>query len=344
MITYTRNLIYDKAILTSKRFSIPLISVGNLSVGGTGKTPHVEFILSILKREFSVGMLSRGYKRKTSGFILADKNAMSCNIGDEPFQIFKKNQDCVVAVDEKRVRAVAKLTELFPELHAIVLDDAFQHRQLSVGLSVLLTCYNHLFSQDSHLPGGNLRESKKSYQRADILIITKCPLNIDKYEMKRIEARVKPASHQKLFFSGYVYDDIQPVFPDYGDEKLTLNQIKENKAGVLLVTGIVSPKPVLEKLKEYTIQIDYIFFPDHHNFNAKDIKLIEKKYNQIIGKEKLIILTEKDAARMVDNSSLSNELKSKMYFLPIRVKILDNKENELIKTITDYVTKNSGNC
>lgn len=343
-ITYFRNLLYDKKVLTSKSSQIPLISIGNLAVGGTGKTPHVEFILSVLQNSCKVAMLSRGYKRKTSGFYTADKNACYETLGDEPFQVFRKFPNVVVAVDENRVRAVEKLTGLYPELEAIVLDDAFQHRQISAGLSILLTRYNNLYADDYHLPGGNLRENSKGAHRADILIVTKCPKDIKQNEIKIIQAKLNPALHQKLFFSCYEYDEIQPLFPTLSEKSLTLNEIKKQKAGILIVSGIVSPQPLIEKLSEFSEITKTMNFADHHDFKSKDIKNIEQKYNQLSSKEKFIIVTEKDAARLVDNAFIPENLKSKFYYLPVKVKILNNKETEFIKIITDYVTENSRNC
>ena len=343
-LTRFRNLLYDKGVLLSSPSEIPLISVGNLAVGGTGKTPHVEFILSVFRNRFRTAMISRGYKRDTSGFIVANENAKSCTIGDEPYQIFRKFSENVVAVDEKRVRAVKNLIELFPDIQSIVLDDAFQHRQISAGLSIVLTCYNNLYVDDCHLPGGNLRENRKGAQRADILIVTKCPKEIKQDEINVIRKRLKPDLNQKLFFSCYEYEEIQAVFPEYCREIFTLNNIRIYKAGILLVAGIVSPEPVLEKLKNFTDTTNYLFYADHHNFNANDIKHIEEKYKQLSAEKKIIIVTEKDAARMLDNTFIPDKLKSIIYFLPVRVKILDNKEDEFIKLLTDYVTENSRNC
>jgi tetraacyldisaccharide 4'-kinase len=344
LITWVRNQLYDKGILQSSRVEVPLISVGNLAVGGTGKTPHVEFILSVLQNKFRTAMISRGYKRDTTGFILANENAKSCTIGDEPYQIYRKFTGIVVAVDEKRVEAVNKLIKLFPDIESIVLDDAFQHRQITAGLSIVLTCYNNLYVDDSHLPGGNLRENKKGAHRADILIVTKCPEEIQQNEMNVIRERLKPALHQKLFFSCYEYDEIQAVFPEYSKESFTLNKIKLEKAGILLVAGIVSPEPVLIKLKEYAETINYLFYSDHHNFKTNDLKHIEEKYKQLSTEKKIIIVTEKDAVRILDNTFITNEFKSIIYFLPVRVKILDNKKDELIKILTDYVAENPRNC
>jgi len=214
LIISIRNWLFDKEIIHSSSFKIPIISVGNLAVGGTGKTPHTEFILSAVQDEWNTAMLSRGYMRKTKGFILADKNSNSQLIGDEPYQIYKKFPFITVAVDEKRVRGVKKLQELNSNLELVVLDDAFQHRYIQSGLSILLTDYNNLYSRDLILPAGQLRERKKGSKRAGIIIVTKCPAKIKPIEMRLIELELKPESNQLLFFSTNIYDELIPVFPD----------------------------------------------------------------------------------------------------------------------------------
>lgn len=342
-ITAVRNWLYDRGILSSRSFNLPVISIGNLAVGGTGKTPHVEFILNLLKPGKKIAILSRGYKRKTKGFVLADKNSNSKIIGDEPFQIFSKNRDVIVAVDEKRVHGIDKLCKISPDLQVVILDDAFQHRQINPGLSILLTDFSNLYARDSHLPGGNLRESKKGSKRADILIITKCPVNISPIEMRLIEKEVKIKPHQSLFFSSYIYDEIKPVFPDYISEKMTYNKIKKTKTGVLLVAGIVSPQPIVEQINQYTNSLQTLFFKDHHTFQRQDLRLIENKLNKMADQEKIILVTEKDAARIVSMAYFPESLKSMIYTIPIRVKILHDQEQIFTDKIISYVAEDSRN-
>ena len=342
-ITATRNWLYDKGILPSTSFNTPIISVGNLAVGGTGKTPHVEFLLNLLKSNKKVAILSRGYKRKTKGFLLANEKANSDTIGDEPFQIFSKNPKVIVAVDEKRVHGVKKLNELHPEIDVIVLDDAYQHRQITSGLSILLTDYSNLYTSDSHLPGGNLRESKKGSKRADIIIITKCPEKLSAIEMRIIEKEFSIKPHQSLFFSSYKYDEIDPVFPDMVSDKISLSKIKKTKAGILLVAGIVSPQPIIEQLNKYTNTIETLFFKDHHAFQRQDILAIQKKFDKIENQEKIIMVTEKDAARIVSMPDFPNALKQVIYTIPISVKILNNQEQIFIDKIQNYVAEDSRN-
>lgn len=324
-------------------FNFPVISVGNLTVGGTGKTPHVEFILQILKSNLKVAVLSRGYKRKSKGFVLADEYASSIRIGDEPFQIFTKNRDVTVAVDEKRVHGINAIREKLPETSLILLDDAFQHRQVVAGLSILLTDYSRLFTRDSHLPGGLLRENQKGYKRADIIIVTKCPENLSAIEMRLIEKEINVKAHQQLYFSTYVYDDIKPVFPECSVGEQTLNQIKRNGTGILLVAGIVSPQPIIEFLNKYSSVIETMFFKDHHSFQMNDIRAIEKKLGSMNVKEKLILVTEKDASRIVSMTDFPEALKQVIYSIPIRVKILNDQEQLFIQKITSYVAENSRN-
>jgi tetraacyldisaccharide 4'-kinase len=341
--TGIRNWLYDIGAISTEEKGTAIISVGNLTVGGTGKTPHVEFILSELQSLFRVAMLSRGYKRKTKGFILADNHSDSLQIGDEPFQIFQKYNNIPVAVCENRSRGIDQLLNLYPNLDAIILDDAFQHRKIRSGLSILLTDYKRLHTRDSLLPGGNLRESAKGSKRADIIIVTKCPDDMKPIDMRVIEHEVRPTIYHQVFFSTYIYDEPLPLFIRYADEHWLFRKIKKKNASILLVTGIVSPQMINAFLADFSTDIRSLHFSDHHEFSKKDIVLIEKKYYEIKNSEKLILVTEKDAARLIKNKAVPNSLKYHIFVLPIRVKILNNKETALIKKITDYVAENSGN-
>ena len=343
IVTSVRNWLYDIGIFAAKDKKTAIISVGNLTIGGTGKTPHVEFIISELQSLFRVAMLSRGYKRKTKGFVLADKNASSIQIGDEPFQIHQKFINIPVAVCKNRSIGIDQLLEIYPNLDAIILDDAFQHRKIRSGLSILLTDFNRLHTRDSILPGGNLRESTKGSKRADIIIVTKCPLELKPIDMRVIEHEVKPSIFHQVYFSAYVYDEPLPLFIKYADEHWLFKKIKKKNAAVLLITGIVSPEMISDHLSAYTSKIESIHFNDHHEFTKKDLLSIEKKFQELNSPDKLILVTEKDAARLIKNKDIPNSLKYHIFVLPIRVKILNNKENILIKRITDYVAENTGN-
>ena len=344
IVTGIRNWLFDQEILSSTSFNIPIISVGNLAVGGTGKTPHTEFILSILQTEWKTAMLSRGYKRKTKGFQLANNKSDSQTIGDEPFQIYKKFPNVTVSVDEKRVHGVNKLLELIPDLQLVVLDDAYQHRHIQAGLSILLTDFSNLYSRDKLLPAGELREWKSGSSRANIIVITKCPEDMKPIDMRLYETELKPESNQLLFFSCFKYDELIPVFPTSVHEEWTFQKIKDTNAGILLVAGIVSPEPILQQLAKYTTnKVKTLFFEDHHAFQSKDFTLITKQFNSISGTDKIIIITEKDAARLVSNSNFPEELKPKTFALPIRAKILHDQESLFIQKIKNYVVENSRN-
>lgn len=341
-ITFTRNVLYNKGLLKSTSFKTPTISVGNLAVGGTGKTPHVEYLINLLKKDYNTAVLSRGYKRKTKGFVLASEVTNSVDIGDEPFQIYQKNPDTVVAVDEKRVHGVTELCRFYPNLDIILLDDAFQHRQIKPGLSILLTDYSHLFTRDYHLPSGNLRECKVGSQRADILIVTKCPSDITSLEMTQLEDELKIGTHQDLFFSSYEYGEISAVFSNSDVRNLKLEELQNSKIGILALAGIVHPGVFMKYLNQFSVTCEGLFFPDHHSFQLKDIQSVIEKFNNLKSSDSIIIVTEKDAARIQSNPKAWEILKSKLYKLPIRVKIL-NQEELLKNKIYEYAGSNSRN-
>jgi len=343
IVTGVRNWLFNNELIKSRSFNIPVISIGNLAVGGTGKTPHTEFVLSALQDQWKSAMLSRGYKRKTRGFYLADEKASSRTLGDEPFQIFQKFPRVAVAVDEKRVHGVAKLQELVPDLQLVVLDDAFQHRYIQAGFSILLTDFSNLYTRDSLLPYGRLRESRAGSKRADLIVVTKCPVDLPPIDMRLIEMELNPQTNQSVFFSSYVYDELRPVFPQAEPENWTVDRLKQSQAGVLLVAGIVSPGQIVDYLADYTQTIKTLFFADHHAFQSKDFGLISKTFEAIPTSDKILLVTEKDAARLQSNPNFPDELKSRTFALPIRVKILHNQEPLFIQKIKNYVVENSRN-
>jgi len=347
LVTGVRNMLFDiailKSILKSKSFLLPVISVGNLAVGGTGKTPHAEFILSLLQNENKIAFLSRGYKRQTKGFYLADEKSDAQILGDEPFQIHQKFPKVFVAVDEKRVDGVEKLLKNVPDLQVVVLDDAFQHRYIKPGLSILLTDLANLYTRDVQLPAGQLREWKCGSKRADIIVVTKCPVDYSYSDMREVEKELKVDSDQQVFFSGYRYDEIVPVFPDAVVDKWSYERLKSSEAGVLLVAGIVSPQAIANYLGNYTSNVSTLFFPDHHAFTVKDFVLMNQMLDELATSEKIIVVTEKDAARLITNPFFPETLKSRTFALPIRVKILHHQETLFTQIIKNYVTENSRN-
>ncbi|MEO0038326.1 MAG: Tetraacyldisaccharide 4-kinase [Bacteroidota bacterium] len=305
-ITNLRNLLYDAGILKSFSFDVPVIVVGNLSVGGTGKTPQIEYLIRLLSPNYKLATLSRGYKRKSKGFILANSSATAEILGDEPFQIHQKFPQIQVAVDADRKNGIEQLlsSKLKPEV--ILLDDAFQHRRVKAGFYILLSAYADLFYNDFMLPTGNLRESRSGIKRADLIIITKCPRDLSEIEQKEI--KVKIGAEVSVFFSYIDYDDL--VYNENESKKLSEIMSLDK----LVVAGIAKPEPFFDYLK--VSNENCMVFPDHHFFTAKDNQQIEEK-----AKNKIIITTEKDFVRLANRN-----LKAPIYCLPIKSDFLSKKE------------------
>ena len=316
LVTWFRNLAYDKGWFKSMSYDFPIICVGNLSAGGTGKTPMVEYLIRLLKDETNLATLSRGYGRKTKGFLLAEDNITATELGDEPFQFYHKFKDEItVAVDEDRQHGISTLRALKPKPEVVILDDAFQHRKVKAGYNILLTTYNNLYVDDFVLPTGNLREPKKGAKRANIIVVTKCPEFLSQKDKEAIVLKLKPKVYQHVFFSHIGYND--SVLNE--TEKFSLNKLES----FTLVTGIANAKPLVNYLKSLQLDFNHIEFKDHHNFTENDIKKLSELDK--------IVTTEKDYMR------LKNEdiLKDKLYFMPIKIKI-DNSEDfdTLIKAFT----------
>jgi len=343
-VTKLRNWMFDGSIiLKSRMYDMPIICVGNLSAGGTGKTPHTELILDLLQDKFQVAMLSRGYKRESKGFVLADSTSDSRSLGDEPFQIYCKFPRVRVAVDEKRVNGIDQLLELFPQLDVVVLDDAFQHRYVHPGLSILLTDYNSLYYNDKLLPLGRLREHPKGAIRANIIIVTKCPIDINPMEKRLVVTGIKPDNHQLLLFSYYKYLPIKPLYPSFVSDAWTYERIQQEHASVMIIAGIVSPKPIEEHISKYTKLVFTTFFEDHHDFKNKDFDHFLRRFNSIFSRNKLILVTEKDAARIISNPNYPEALKAHTYMMPIKVEFLNDETDIFNQKILHYVNQNTRN-
>ena len=333
-----RNLLFEMGVLKSRSFNTPVISVGNITVGGTGKTPHVEYLIRLLKDKMNVAVLSRGYKRKSSGYILSDKDTPMRMIGDEPYQIKQKFPDITVAVDKKRTRGITNLTEAdgAPDVDVILLDDAFQHRYVKPGLNILLVDYHRLIVYDRLLPAGRLREPVRAKDRADIVIITKCPKDLKPMEFRVITKAMKLYPYQQLYFSTLEYDTPRAVFSGKTfDENL-------NGKNILLLTGIASPEQMMHDLQEYDAEITPLTFGDHHDFSKKDVAKINESFASI-PEPKVILTTDKDATRLMATDGLSDEVKNNLYSLPMRIVIMQEQEEEFNNKILGYVYKNSRN-
>lgn len=319
-ITSVRNFLYDIGVKKSTSFDIPIIAVGNLSVGGTGKTPMVEYLIRLLSSEYRLATLSRGYKRKSKGFYLANDTTTMEEIGDEPYQYYTKFAQLTVAVDANRVEGVNKLLQSDPNLDVIVLDDAFQHRKIKAGFYIVLSAYDELFYDDLLLPAGNLRESSRGLTRADLVVITKCPENICEEEQNRILSHIDKSPHE-VYFSSITYDK----YVTNTCQKIAVSELKND---FIAVAGIAKPQLFYKFLSCDTQNC--LTFPDHHYFSPKDIFRILEKAN---GKK--IITTEKDYMRLQHLLP-----KEQLYFLPIQMQFVVNQYS-FDKIVTEYVGKSS---
>lgn len=336
IITALRNFLYDWKILSSKSFDVHTICVGNLAVGGTGKTPHVEYLIHLLKNEMKLAVLSRGYKRKSTGFIHATNSSSINDIGDEPLLYKTKNPDLDVCVDGNRVNGVKNILAFSEPPKVIILDDAYQHRALNCELKIIISEYTNVFINDCMMPAGYLRESKRGINRADIVIISKTPERTSAVEMRNLSKDLKLLAHQQLFFSWLKYGELYG-FQNPNETINTLNDLFRYR--IILFTGIGNPTPMVTYLKEYSSDVKHIPFSDHHQFTINDIDDIRAELDAIEGGNKIVITTEKDAMRLRngDLQDLANTLP--LYVLPIEIDFKD-KTQEFNETIINYVRTN----
>ena len=323
-ITSVRNFLFDKGILKSYSFDLPVIAVGNLSVGGTGKTPQIEYLIRLLSDKYKVATLSRGYKRQTDGFVLANSNSDALQLGDEPFQFYQKFKNIQVAVDADRKNGIEQLLSNLNIPEVILLDDAFQHRKVKAGFYIMLTSYRDLYCDDFILPTGNLRESRSGVQRANIVIVTKCPSDLSLEAQNSIKKQLNLSANQSLFFTFIDYDDV--VYSD--KKKLKVSEFK-NMDKVLLA-GIAKPESFFAYLKQENDEC--LAFPDHHHFSGSELEEIKKKASH-----KIIVTTEKDYVRL-KGSILCEQL----YYLPIKSTFLSDGDN-FDKNILNYVGQSTRN-
>lgn len=323
-ITAIRNLLFDKGILKSVAFDMPVIAVGNLSVGGTGKTPQIEYLIRLLSDNHKIATLSRGYKRKSEGFVLADATSNAEILGDEPYQFYQKFPNIQVAVDANRVNGITQLLSQINKPEVILLDDAFQHRKVKAGFYILLTAYNDLYCDDLILPAGNLRESRSGAERADVIVVTKCPPELTQQQQTEIKSKLKPAAHQQVFFTFIEYDN--EVYSE--EKKLSVAEIAT--VDKLLLAGIAKPEPFFAYLQ--AAKSGTMVFSDHHDFTQQDIETIKEK-----AKDKIIITTEKDFVRLKGKVP-----KEQLFCLPIKSSFVNDKA-DFDKKIMNYVGTSTGN-
>ncbi len=323
-----RNWFYDKNIFKSASFGLPLICVGNLSVGGTGKSPMVEYLVSKLKEKFSIATLSRGYKRKTKGYTLANSTSTALEIGDEPMQFHQKFPEVPVAVGEERLLAIPQLLHDKPATQAIILDDAFQHRTVKCGLNILLTEYNNLFTRDFYLPTGDLRDLKSSYKRAEIIVVTKCNPDITAAEKQEVINEIKPMPSQSLFFTTIEYGKMVHIC---SGELIEPGE----KTEVLLVTGIANPRPLKNRLEKISSSYHMLRYADHHIFTIDDLNEIREKFAKMVTKDKIILTTEKDAVRLIKFAGEIADLP--LYVIPFRHQFLFDEEARFDKMVIGFI-------
>jgi tetraacyldisaccharide 4'-kinase len=343
-----RNWLFDRGLLKQQSFSLPIINVGNITVGGTGKTPHVEYLVRLLSPLTQVAVLSRGYKRKTKGYRLATALSTASEVGDEPFQMSHKFPTVYVAVDADRPDGVRHLISDTPtaDVGAIILDDAYQHRYIKPGLNILLTDFNRLFIYDSLLPAGRLRESAKGKDRADIVIVTKCPSDIDASTISLTAKALRLQPRQSLYFTTLRYgqpyrlfqDDGQPVsLPPLNAQTQPATMLADRH--VLLVTGIASPKVMVRDLGNRCASLTPLTFADHHQFTTADAERINDTF-AALKEPRLIITTEKDATRLLLTDGLSQDVRQHLYVQPIEVAFLNGQQESFNNKIISYVREN----
>ena len=323
-----RNYLFDSGILQEESHKTPIICIGNLSVGGSGKTPHTCYIAKLLSPKYKVAILSRGYGRKSSGFQYVDLNSTASNVGDEPLQLKINNPNCIVAVNNNRNEGVKKILIKYPDTDLILLDDGFQHRKIKAGLNIIITPFDKLFVDDKLLPLGTLREAADSAKRADIIIVSKTPKNLDTAKKKNIVNNLNLKTHQKAYFSSITYHKYKCI-------KSNRELKNEQDYDITLVSGIANPDPLIYNLKEKVQKVNTINFPDHHNYTAKDVENILLLHNKQTSKKKLILTTQKDATKL--KTLLTNFNGENLYYIPIEVAISDKKTFE--KKLLHYVTK-----
>ena len=329
-----RNFLYDNKYFRSIRFDIPVINVGNLSTGGTGKTPHVDYLIDLLKAHYPLGVLSRGYRRKTSGYMNVKTNHKARDVGDEPLLLKWKHPEIEVAVSEDRSIGIPSLASQKPPTFTVLLDDAFQHRGIRAGLNILLTPYHELYTDDFLLPVGNLREFKSGAKRADLIIVTHSPQQLTQQEKDRIKTKLSPQDYQHVFFS---FLDYHPIYQVFKEDIALISP--EKGSDILLLTGIANHSKMKDYLAAKFNKVYERSFPDHHTFTNQDVESIINTYKDLKGKDKYIITTEKDLTRLFPHAQAFNNVGIKVLCLPIKINFEAKEKQRFNKIIHFFIEK-----
>ncbi|NNF01185.1 MAG: tetraacyldisaccharide 4'-kinase [Bacteroidia bacterium] len=337
IICRIRNLLYDLGLIRSNSYKLPVISIGNLSTGGTGKSPHTEYLISLLSAQHKVCTLSRGYGRKSSGFRIANAQDTFAELGDEPLQYYRKFPDITVAVDEKRARGILEILKSRPETSLVILDDAYQHRSVKPGFNILISTWQDPFTRDYILPSGNLREPRKSANRADAIIISKVDKEVSAQHKELLKADIKRYSDAPVFCSRIIYTDLRSL----SDREKIVGSQELSKMHVLLLSGIANADPLLKHIKTISKSVTELKYGDHKHYGKSEIAELHQIFNNIDDTNKLIVTTEKDAMRLLHPAILSDIRSLPIYFQEIKIEI-ENK-TQFDKMIVDYVKKASGN-
>ena len=339
-VTFMRNQLFDWRILPQHEFDVPVVVIGNLAVGGTGKTPHTEYLVESLRHNCHIAILSRGYKRATKGFVLATPYSKPRDIGDESYQMYQKfDRKVTVAVCEDRVHGIRELMRLDPDLNMIVLDDAFQHRYVKPAVSIVITEFNRPLYEDHMLPYGRLREPVRGINRADIVVVSKCPESKKDLDYALFKKHLGLFPYQEVFFSRYAYQALVPLFPEQSNTVPSLDWMDVSDS-ILAVAGIDNPRPFIRYLKSFMPKVRVNIFSDHHNFTRKDFELLLKRYNTMKGNHRIMVTTEKDAVRMAASPYFPPELRAVTYYLPVKVEFIPHGGANFDSTLQRLIRNN----
>lgn len=330
---WLRNVAFNMGLLKQEEFDVPVVAIGNVTVGGTGKTPHVEYIVSRLYRQYNIGVISRGYKRRTKGFVLANDNLSPVDLGDEPYQIYRKFRGLItVAVCEDRRKGIKNILRINPEIDLILLDDALQHRYVKPKVNVLMIDYNRPPYEDKLLPLGSLREPADRILKCDMVVVTKCPDDVKPVDLRMIKEHMDLFKFQQLYFSKIRYGAPQPVFPIGNPDLTSLNWLDEDDL-ILGIAGIANPRPFAKHLKQYGTRLKVIHYDDHHTYSREDFRYIFKLFRGLEGKRKYIVTTEKDAVRILNSPYFPPTRQDTIYFIPIQADFLNYEDRDFIEQL-----------